>query len=300
LRTLLIGAMAATLVGCSRQLPPQAGAGSCTGASESAFLEPTARPPISLATFGIDAAPADTRTASAKTEKSPSADARQGTHLAGVKPNGIPPKADLPASHVPLPRRSPKARLQPAGNPVATESQTARPRIAQQAAAAGPGNSGAGMIEAQVVAATALAERMTVASAAPDSLGGSGRPEGVARGTTDQTEAPSARDAEFLVAVLMARADIKSASDLTGKTIAIDDRYSASNRSVRTAIVAAGAPEVEISEGRATAINRLLNGEVPAAILALVSAEAAGVFREIEGYNIFRIPLSPRSLKVRP
>ena len=98
----------------------------------------------------------------------------------------------------------------------------------------------------------------------------------------------------------MARPDIKSVSDLTGKNIAIDNRYSASNGSVRTAIVAAGATMVELSEGQATAINRLVNGEVPAAVLALVSADAAEGFPEIPGFKIFHIPLSPRSLKVRP
>jgi TRAP-type uncharacterized transport system substrate-binding protein len=98
----------------------------------------------------------------------------------------------------------------------------------------------------------------------------------------------------------MARPDITSVSDLTGKTIAIDNRHAASNGSVRTAIVAAGAPEIQLSEGQMTAINRLVNGEVPAAVLALVSADAAEGFPEIAGFKIFHIPLSPRSLKARP
>jgi hypothetical protein len=116
--------------------------------------------------------------------------------------------------------------------------------------------------------------------------------EDVRRNRVDQTD--------LLVAVLMARPDITSVSDLTGKTIAIDNRYSASNGSVRTAIVAAGAPEIQLSEGRMTAIDRLVNGEVPAAVLALVSADAAEGFPEIAGFKIFHIPLSPRSLKARP
>jgi hypothetical protein len=80
----------------------------------------------------------------------------------------------------------------------------------------------------------------------------------------------------------------------------IDDKYSGSNGNVRTAIVAAGAPEVQLTEGQTTAINRLVNGEVPAAVLALVSADAAEGFPEIAGFKIFHIPLSPRSLKARP
>ncbi len=111
---------------------------------------------------------------------------------------------------------------------------------------------------------------------------------------------PSTHDTDRLVAVLMAHPDIKSVADLAGKTIAIDDRYSESNGSVRTAIVAAGAAEIQLSEGQTTAINRLTNGEVPAAVLALVTAEAAEGFPDITGYTIFHIPLSPRALKPTP
>jgi TRAP-type uncharacterized transport system substrate-binding protein len=89
----------------------------------------------------------------------------------------------------------------------------------------------------------------------------------------------------------MARPEIKSVSDLTGKDIAIDNRHSASNGKVRTAIAAAGAAEVQLSEGQTKAINRLISGEVPAAVLTLVSPEAAEWFPEIAGFKIFRIPL---------
>jgi ABC-type phosphate/phosphonate transport system substrate-binding protein len=110
----------------------------------------------------------------------------------------------------------------------------------------------------------------------------------------------SANDTDLLIAIVMARPDIKSVSDLIGKKIAIDSRHSMSNRNVRTAIVAAGAPGIQLSEGQTTAINQLVNGEVPAAVLALVSADAADGFPEIVGFKIFQIPLSPRSVKDRP
>lgn len=123
-------------------------------------------------------------------------------------------------------------------------------------------------------AAAVLAERLTVATAAPlpDIKGNNrdrpSRAEPLARGNAEKTASASASDADLLVAVLMPRPDITSVSDLTGKTIAIDNRFSASNGSVRTAIVAAGAPEIQLSEGQTTAINRLVNGQVPAAVLA--------------------------------
>ena len=117
---------------------------------------------------------------------------------------------------------------------------------------------------------------------------------------TEKTAASSPNDTDHLVAVLMARPEIKSVSDLAGKSVAIDIRQSASNGSVRTAIAAAGAAEVQLSEGQTTAINRVANGEVPAAVLALVSPEAAEGFPEIAGFRIFRVPLSPRAMKERP
>ena len=120
-----------------------------------------------------------------------------------------------------------------------------------------------------------------------------------ARGDAEKTAPGSPNDADRLVAILLARPEIKSVSDLAGKSIAIDERQSSSSASVRTAIAAAGAAGVQLSEGQTTAINRVASGELPAAVLTLESPEAAETFPEIEGYRIFRIPLSPRSLKAR-
>jgi ABC-type phosphate/phosphonate transport system substrate-binding protein len=159
------------------------------------------------------------------------------------------------------------------------------------------------MIEAHAAAARMLAERTTAVSPTPapdikaSSKDSSNRSQPEARG---DTASATADDTDRLVAVLMVRPDVKSVSDLAGKTIAIDDRYSASNGSVRTAIVAAGASEVQLSEGPTTAINRLVDGEVPAAVLALVAPEAAERFPAIAGFKTFQVPLSPRSLKARP
>ena len=121
-------------------------------------------------------------------------------------------------------------------------------------------------IQEQVAAATAVAERITGATGAPN-------------------------NADHLVAIVIVRPEIKSVSDLTGKNIAIDDRYLVSGADVRIAIAAAGAPSVQLSAGNTTAIARLVNGEVPAAVVALVSAVAAEAFPEITGFKILRIPL---------
>jgi TRAP-type uncharacterized transport system substrate-binding protein len=114
----------------------------------------------------------------------------------------------------------------------------------------------------------------------------------------DRKSTPAvAVNADALVAVVMVRPDVKSVAELAGKTVAIDDRYSASNGTVRTAIAAAGATEVQLTAGQATAMNRLTNGEVPGAVVALVSPDAVENFPAITGYKMFHVPLSPRSAK---
>jgi hypothetical protein len=154
-------------------------------------------------------------------------------------------------------------------------------------------------VQEQVTAAMAVAERMTVATAvlpAEPKADADRSDQPAPAGDAQKTAAASSTDTDLLVALVMARPEIKSVSDLTGKDVAIDQGQSASNGNLRTAIAAAGATEVQLSEGQARAINRLISGEVPAAVLALVAPEAAESFPDIKGYKIFRIPLSPRSL----
>ena len=113
-----------------------------------------------------------------------------------------------------------------------------------------------------------------------------------------QQAAPaSANDADHLVALLIARPEITSMPDLSGKSIAIDDAQSRSSSSFQTAIVAAGAAEVQLSAGQTKALDRLINGEVPAAVLTLAYPEAAEWASDIAGFKVFRIPLAPRSLR---
>jgi len=213
-----------------------------------------------------------------------------------VMSTAIATKAGPPAFRTPP--GSSKAPLQPAGSTAAVDTNT---KSANSADSRSTVDVNARAIEAHVVAATTLAEHLTVATAArqPDMKGvntdKSDPAKMLARGNAENTASASADATDHLVAVLIARPDITSISGLTGKTIAIDKRYSASNGSVRIAIVAAGAPEIELSAGQTTAISRLINGEVPAAILALVSVDAAEGFPEIAGFKILRIPLLPRS-----
>jgi flagellar capping protein FliD len=166
-------------------------------------------------------------------------------------------------------------------------------------------NSNASTIQEHVAVTTAAAEQMAAATPVPapqqqaNDKDRSIHVETALRGDAEKTAPASPSNTDHLVALLIVRPEIKSVSDLTSKIIAIDDRHSASVGNVRTAIVAAGATEVQMSEDQTKAINRLIRGEVPAAVLALVSPEVAARIPEIAGFKIFRIPLSPRSISER-
>ena len=233
MRPLLIIALAATLVGCSHQSPPQAAVPSCTGPNPLACLTAVTVPSRSNAET-TEGEPA----IAPQSEKSASANAHHAVLLAGT---------------------------------------TAKSRIA----------------------AKSEAGSRILLPPAQNNLDRSNRLKTIARGNTAEAAPRSANNGDVLVAVLMVRPDIKSVSGLTGKTVAIDERYSASNGTVRTALVAAGAPQVQLRGGETTAMNRLVNREVPAAVLALVSSDTVESFPEIAGFRMFHIPLSPRSLKGR-
>jgi hypothetical protein len=134
-------------------------------------------------------------------------------------------------------------------------------------------------IQEQVTAATVIAEHVVTLRDA------------------EKAASASPSNTDLMVVLLIARPEINSVADLTGKDIAMDDRHSGSSDKVRTAIAAAGAGEVQLSEGQTSAINRLISGEVPAAVLTLVYPETG--FPQFPGFKIFRIPLSPHSLKAR-
>ena len=98
-------------------------------------------------------------------------------------------------------------------------------------------------------------------------------------------------DPDNLVALVLTRPEINSLSDLNNKSIAITEKQSASSGRVSAALMAAGAAEVQFSEVKSSAIDRLISGEVPAAVV-LASREVANLFPEIEGFRTFRVPLS--------
>ena len=142
-----------------------------------------------------------------------------------------------------------------------------------------------------------MADRVTAIRVARQPAGPSDNPEIEPAGANDtgKTASASPDKADNLVALVLARPEINSLSDLNNKNIAIEEKQSASSGSVSAALMAAGAAEVQFSEGKAGAIERLISGEVPAAVLTLVSREAAEWFPDIEGFRTFRVPLSQKA-----
>jgi hypothetical protein len=270
LRTLVICVLATTLVGCSSQQPTQP---SCVGLNPFACLT-AVQVPLEPESHGSDPATAEPVSLVAwRGDRPPRSHA---DHAVRRTPKPIKVAAKT-ATAIPIPLRSPQANPQTTGNAVSSEATSASE--ATRASATDPYSASdvpeTRTTQEQVAAASAVAERMSVP-------------------TLDAS-------LDALVAILVAGPDVKSVSDLAGKTIAIDDRYSESSTGrVRTAMAAAGAPEVQLSKGQTTAINRLVSKEVAAAVVGLVSVSAADSFPELARLRTFRIPLSSRSSPAKP
>jgi len=210
-----------------------------------------------------------------------------------------PAKPRLAKQAAPLPPAE-VATLQPAGE-AAVKSDPAPSSVAAlpsvDGAAAAPK---ARTIQEQVAAATALAVQVTATSAPQQEAAEASIFAGPAGAADTESTASAATDnRDNRVALVMTRPEINAVSDLAGKDVAIEDQQSASGASIRAAIASAGAAEVQLNEKSMKAVDRLVGGEVPAAVVALVSAEAAAWFPDIPGYKIFRIPLSGGAAKAR-
>ena len=273
-------ALAATLVGCSRQPPHQAATGPCTDERQFACLPRTAHQPIEFASLKTDP---QTET-KLKSEKRPPLRVRDRAArfiTKKEKPASTRAQTEPTATRIPLPPPSLRTQLVPKSKAAADSGAIGQPTAVLSS------NSKSRTMQEQVAAAIGVAERMTVADLA------------AARDDVEPIKGEAPDNTDLLVAVVMARPEVKSVTDLAGKNVAMDERYSASSVDVWVGFVVSGV-SVEVSAGHTAAIDRLSNGEVTAAVLALVSADAADGFPEIAGFKIFRVPLWPSALKARP
>jgi hypothetical protein len=216
-----------------------------------------------------------------KVESSDRPEPAQAAAIAASQP------AEAPKSEV-----KPEVKSEVALPPPATLEIAALPATAAGAPASAPRT-----IQQQVVEATGMADLVTAigtgreaANKPDDPATGSGE-----AGDIGKTATASPDKEDNLVALVLARSEINSLSDLNNKNIAIEEKQSAASGSVSAAFMAAGAAEVQFSEGQTGAIDRLISGEVPAAVLTLASREAAEWFPDIAGFRTFRVPLSQRA-----
>jgi hypothetical protein len=222
--------------------------------------------------------------------------ARRGSTVHRYKSEPV-PRTRVARPVIPLPPAR-TAKLSPAGKAAAASEVPAAHTPASPSAGDAVAVSDARTIQEQVTAAAALAEQVTTAAVVPgpaeDANDTEGRAQSARPADDEQSAAEPAVNTSDLVALVIARLEIKSIADLAGRDVAIEEGQSASSGAIQTAIAASGAAEVQLSAGPAKAIDRLIDGEVPAAVLALVSTEAAEWFPEVEGFRIYRVPLSPR------
>src|SRR5450631_1856336 len=144
--------------------------------------------------------------------------------------------------------------------------------------------------ELQLAEATALAERLTATAVGPAPS------SDASSSTTDSgadTTASISKNIESLTALVLTGLEVGEISDLAGKVVAIDGALPGSSVLLRTAIVAAGAPEIQLKDGQPEPIEALRRGEVSAVILGLVTVEQARAFPKVENFKLFRVPLSP-------
>lgn len=152
-------------------------------------------------------------------------------------------------------------------------------------------------IQEQVAEATGMADRVTAITMVRDATDTAENPgtESSEASVKDEAQSVAAGNPDNLVALVLARPEINSISKLSRMSIAIEEKQSAASGSVSAALMAAGAADVQFSEGQAGAIERLMRGEVAAAILTLASPEAAEWFPDIAGFRVFRLPLSSKA-----
>jgi hypothetical protein len=179
-------------------------------------------------------------------------------------------------------KREPK--LESSGRP--EPAQAATVAASQAAEAKAPTSEVKPVAKLEVVLPPPAALDIAAAPAAPGKASDKAREIG-------KIAAASPDDQDDLVALVLTRPEVHSLSDLNNKTIAITEKQSASSGRISVALMAAGAAEVQFSEVKASAIDRLISGEVPAAVV-LASREVANLFPELEGFRTFRVPLKSR------
>ena len=143
-----------------------------------------------------------------------------------------------------------------------------------------------------------MADRVTAITLEREAASKSGN-QGMERGdggATDKTPSGSPINPDNLVALVLARPEINKLSDLNNRNIAIEGEAIRSPAEVSAPRSwRREQPKSSSAKVQSGALDRLISGEVSAAVLTLASPEAAESFPDIAGFRIFRVPLSQRA-----
>ena len=255
-------------------------------------VEPVARPRVARHAAPV-ARPGPHAGKAASNGKVPGTKASNGKKIAATNPAPQTPSKEIPAATAAVILQKAVAETTAAiQKPEPKVESSDRPELAQTAAIAASQPA-----EAPTSRAPTSEAKSEVALPPPATLDIAAAP---AAGTAlnkakeiGKTASATPDDPDNLVALVLARPEINLLSDLNNKTIAITEKQFASSGRISAALMAAGAAEVQFSEVKASAIDRLISGEVPAAVV-LASREVANLFPEVEGFRTFRVPLKAR------
>ena len=264
------------------------------GEVEIGRVEPVARPRLAK-----HAAPA-ARTAPHAGRAASNGKALNSKKIAVAKPATAAPAKDMPAATAAVtPERAAGETIAVVEKPESKVESSDRPAPAQAAAIAASQPAEASASKASTSEAKPVTKPEVVLPP-PATLDIAAAPAVPAPAkASDKTReigkiaAATPDDQDNLVALVLARPEINSLSDLNNKSIAITEKQSASSGRISAALMAAGAAEVQFSEVKSSAIDRLISGEVPAAVV-LASREVANLFPEVDGFRTFRVPLKTR------
>jgi hypothetical protein len=258
-------------------------------------IEPVGRRIARHAAPVARAAPHAGKTAS--NSRTPGNKASNSKKIAVAKPAPSAPAKDMPAATAAVTPEKVVGETAAAQKPEPKVESADRPAQAAAIAASQPAEAPASKAPASEVKPEVRSE---VVLPPPATLDIATAPTAPVAGTASnkakeigKTSSASPDDPDNLVALVLTRPEINSLSDLNNKNIAITEKQSASSGRVSAALMAAGAAEVQFSEVKASAIDRLISGEVPAAVV-LASREVANLFPEVEGFRTFRVPLKAR------
>ena len=200
--------------------------------------------------------------------------------IAAVKP-AKPAEETVAAIQKPEPKAE-------SANPPAQTAAIAAPQPAEAPASKPPAPEVKPEAKAEIALPPPATLEVAAAPAAPAPAVAPGKAREIAKAASASLDDP-----DNLVALVLAGPEINSLSDLNNKNIAITEKQSASSGRVSAALMAAGAAEVQFSEAKASAIDRLINGEVPAAVV-LAPRDVANLFPEVDGFRTFRVPLKAK------